>query len=473
MVFSSPIFLFAFLPLFLIAYYLTPFRGKSYVILGASYVFYAWWRIDYLMLFIALTAWNYSLGLQIAKREKEESKKWLTLGVVSNLATLCYFKYTNFGISNLNAILEWAGTQPLPLADIILPIGISFYLFHCISYLVDIYRRDAAPVTRFVDFAAFISLYPQLVAGPILRYKDLAHQFRHRVHDWTLFSHGVMRFIQGFVKKVLIADSLAPVVDMCFASSNPGLLDSWLGALAFTAQLYFDFSGYSSMAVGLGCMMGFRFTENFNMPFMSQSFSEFWRRWHISLSSWLRDYVYIPLGGNNAGIRKTYRNLSITMLLSGIWHGAAWTFVVIGAFYAVILCIERASGVSNRRDPGLRGVVRTIVCMTITVFVLAMFRAPSVPDGISLYAGMLGLNGWTGDGVHLFYPGFSLLMVAVAYVTIYVIEPLYIGRPQFTPITPWHQRADVAYLLVALPLFGLAISRLLAQSYSPFLYFAF
>lgn len=473
MVFSSPIFLFAFLPIFLLIYYCVPFRAKSYVILGGSYAFYAWWRIDYLLLFIALTAWNYGLGLQIAKREADAAKKWLTLGVISNLATLCYFKYTNFGISNLNVILEWAGTGPLPLADIILPIGISFYLFHCISYLVDIYRRDAQPVTRFVDFAAFISLYPQLVAGPILRYKDLAAQFTYRAHDWSLFSFGAMRFIQGFVKKVLIADSLAPIVNMCFASSNPGLLDSWIGALAFTAQLYFDFSGYSSMAVGLGCMMGFRFTENFNMPFLSQSVSEFWRRWHISLSSWLRDYVYIPLGGNTAGTSKTYRNLSITMLLSGIWHGANWTFVVIGAFYAVLLCLERAVGISNRRDQGMHGMVRTITCMTITVFVLAMFRAQSVPDGLNLYAGMLGLNGWNGDQVHLFYPGYALLMLAVAYVTIYIIEPIYIGRPQFTSQTLVQRRADLAYLALALPLFALALSRLLAQSYSPFLYFAF
>lgn len=473
MVFSSPIFIFAFLPLFLLVYYLTPFRGKSYVILGGSYVFYAWWRIDYLLLFAGLTAWNYALGLQIAKHEKLASKKWLTLGVVSNLVTLCYFKYTNFGISNLNAILEGFGAKPLPLADIILPIGISFYLFHCISYLVDIYRRDAEPVNRFADFAAFISLYPQLVAGPILRYKDLAYQFRQREHSWELFSKGAMRFTQGFAKKVLIADSLSPVVDMCFSSTNPGFLDAWVGALAFTAQLYFDFSGYSSMAVGLGLMMGFRFTENFNMPFLSQSFSEFWRRWHISLSSWLRDYVYIPLGGNTVSKVKVYRNLSVTMLLSGIWHGANWTFVVIGAFYAVVLCLERATGLSNKRDSGARGVIRTVQCMIVTVFVLAMFRAPTVPAGFDIYAGMLGLNGWTGDGVHLFYPGFALLMVPVAYAVVYLLEPLYVGRPQFTPATAWQQRADFVYLAVAVPLFMVAVTRLLAQSYSPFLYFAF
>lgn len=473
MVFSSPVFLFAFLPLFLLVYYLTPFRGKSYVILGGSYLFYAWWRVDYLMLFVALTAWNYFLGLRIAGSAQPTARKWLTLGVVSNVSTLCYFKYTNFGISNLNVLLEWMGSGPLPLANIILPIGISFYLFHCISYLVDLYRKDAEPVHRFADFAAFIALFPQLVAGPILRYKDLDPQFRERTHNWEMFSIGAMRFIQGFAKKVLIADTLAPLVDMCFASPNPGFVDSWLGGLAFTAQLYFDFSGYSSMAVGLGYMMGFKLTENFNMPFLSQSFSEFWRRWHISLSSWLRDYVYIPLGGSSGPTRKTYRNLFITMMISGIWHGANWTFVVVGAFYGVLLCLERSTGLSSHRSTGMVAILRTVTCMIITVAVLSMFRAPSVPDGLRLYAGMAGLNGWMGDGVHLFYPDLSLLMIPVAYLLTYLVEPLYIGRQPYVAATPWQQRADLVYLALALPVFGLAVSRLLAQSYSPFLYFAF
>lgn len=473
MVFSSPVFLFAFLPLFLLVYYLTPFRGKSYVILGGSYLFYAWWRVDYLLLFVGLTTWNYLLGIVIARQAQAAAKKWLTLGVVSNVSTLCYFKYTNFGISNLNEILAWMGSGPLPLADIILPIGISFYLFHCISYLVDIYRKDAEPVTRFADFAAFIALFPQLVAGPILRYKDLDPQFRHREHSWEMFSIGAMRFIQGFAKKVLIADTLAPLVDMCFSSPEPGFVDSWLGGLAFTAQLYFDFSGYSSMAVGLGYMMGFKLTENFNMPFLSQSFSEFWRRWHISLSSWLRDYVYIPLGGNSPSARKTYRNLFITMMISGVWHGANWTFVVVGAFYGVLLCFERSTGLSNHRSPGLQGALRTVFCMAVTVCVLSMFRAPSVPDGLRMYAGMAGLNGWMGDGVHLFYPMLSLLMIPVAYLMVYVVEPLYIGRKPYVAANPWQQRADLAYLAIAIPVFALAVSRLLAQSYSPFLYFAF
>lgn len=473
MVFSSPIFLFAFLPLFLAVYYLTPFRGRSYVILAASYLFYAWWRVDYLMLFVGLTAWNYLLGLQIARRRPMAARRWLQLGVVSNVSTLCYFKYTNFGIANLNVLLASMGSGPLPLADIILPIGISFYLFHCISYLVDIHRKDAEPVTRFADFAAFIALFPQLVAGPILRYKDLDPQFREREHSWELFSMGVMRFIQGFAKKVLIADTLAPLVDMCFAAPNPGVLDSWLGGLAFTAQLYFDFSGYSSMAVGLGMMMGFRLTENFNMPFLSQSFSEFWRRWHISLSSWLRDYVYIPLGGNTGKPLTTYRNLFITMMISGVWHGANWTFVVVGAFYGVILCLERYTGLSNRRTDGLPGAARTVICMVVTIAVLSMFRAPTVAEGLRLYAGMAGMHGWTGDGVHLLYPGLSLLMIPVAYLLVYLVEPLYIGRQPYVAATPLQRHADLAYLAVALPLFMLAVSRLLSQSYSPFLYFAF
>lgn len=472
MVFSSPIFLFIFLPLFLLVYYATPFRGKSYVILAASYAFYGWWRPDYLTLFIAITAWNYWIGLAVS-REKVNAKRWLTLGVVSNLLTLGYFKYTNFGIGALNDMLAMLGSGPLPLANIILPIGISFYIFHCISYLVDIFRKDAEPVKRFVDFAAFISLYPQLVAGPILRYKDLAPQFLHREHSWDLFSKGAMRFIQGFAKKVLIADSIAPLVNMCFASAEPGFVDSWLGGLAFAAQLYFDFSGYSSMAVGLGYMMGFKLIENFNTPYLSQSFSEFWRRWHISLSTWLRDYVYIPLGGNSGSSGKTYRNILITMLLSGIWHGANWTFVLIGIIYAVLMTAERALGLAGTRNTGVAGLLRTAFCIMVTVMVFVMFRAENIPHGLSIHAGMMGLNGWMGDGVHLFYPTFSLLALPLALILIFAIEPMYVGRPAFTGTTLWQQRADIAFLVCAMPLFTLAVSRLLAQSHSPFLYFAF
>ena len=473
MVFSSPIFLFAFLPLFLAIYYLTPFRGKSWVILAASYLFYAWWRIDFVLLFFLVTLWNYWNGLLIAHASPTAARRWLVAGVLANLGVLGYFKYANFGIENLNALLVAMGGEPMQLAHILLPIGISFYIFHCISYLVDLHRKDAEPIGRFVDFAAFIALFPQLICGPILRYKDLAPQFRERTHSMELFATGVMRFMIGFVKKVLIADSIAPLVDMCFGAGEPGMLDAWLGGLAFCLQLYFDFSGYSSMAVGIGMMMGFRLTENFNMPFRSQSYLEFWRRWHMSLMGWLRDYVYIPLGGSSGSLALTNRNIFITIMASALWHGANWTFVMLGLFMATIMMLERIAGVSGKPHPGLRGALNVIGYMLLTIPVFIMFRAESVTQGLGVWAGMLGINGWSGDAVHLFYPAFSLLLIPVGLLVVYVVEPLYVGRALLVASRPVEARADRLMLLVVLPLFLLAVSRLLAQHYTPFLYFAF
>ncbi|MDF2447119.1 MAG: rane bound O-acyl transferase, family protein [Moraxellaceae bacterium] len=473
MVFSSPIFLFAFLPLFLAIYYLTPFRGKSWVILGASYLFYAWWRIDFVLLFFAVTLWNYWNGLLIARAEGAAAKRWLVAGVLVNLGVLGYFKYANFGIENLNALLVALGGAPLQLAHIILPIGISFYIFHCISYLVDLHRKDAEPIGRFVDFAAFIALFPQLICGPILRYKDLAPQFRARTHSVELFAQGAVRFMIGFVKKVLIADSIAPLVDMCFGAAEPGMLDAWIGGLAFCLQLYFDFSGYSSMAVGIGLMMGFRLTENFNMPFLSQSYSEFWRRWHMSLMTWLRDYVYIPLGGSSGGLASTNRNIFITIMASALWHGANWTFVMLGLFMAGVMMLERIAGASGKPVPGLRGALKVVGYMLITIPVFIMFRAESVTQGLVVWSGMAGLHGWQGDAVHLFYPALSLLLVAVGLLVVYAVEPLYVGRPLLEARRPAQAVADRVLLIVVLPLFLLAVSRLLAQHYTPFLYFAF
>ena len=346
MVFSSNVFLFLFLPIFLGLYYLSSNRYRNLLILIGSYVFYAWWRVDFLLLFVAVTLWNYLFGLRIdrAGTRSKAAQRWVLWGVAGNLATLGYFKYANFGMSNLNALLESAGLEPFVLTHVILPIGISFYIFQSISYLIDVYRGDTEPTRNLINFAAFIALFPQLIAGPVLRYKDLADQFTGRSHNLDKFAEGATRFMQGFVKKVFIADTLAPLVDHCFALQNPSTGDAWLGMLAYTAQLYFDFSGYSDMAIGLGLMMGFRFMENFNQPYISQSITEFWRRWHISLSTWLRDYLYVPLGGNRGGTFNTYRNLFLTMLLGGFWHGANWTFLIWGAWHGTWLAIERALG---------------------------------------------------------------------------------------------------------------------------------
>ena len=266
----------------------------------------------------------------------------MQIGVAGNLVTLGIFKYFNFGIDSLNAVLNASGINSIEALRFILPIGISFHIFQCISFLIDIYRKDAVPPKRVIDFLAFMTLFPQLIAGPVLRYKDLADQFIARTHTLDKFSLGAYRFMTGFAKKVLIADTVADLVDKTFSLNDPSTADAWLGALAYAVQLYFDFSGYSDMAIGLGMMMGFRFIENFNHPYISRSITEFWKRWHISLSTWLRDYLYIPLGGNRKGPVRTYINLFVTMLLGGFWHGANWTFILWGAFHGGILAAERA-----------------------------------------------------------------------------------------------------------------------------------
>ena len=349
MVFSSETFLFLFLPLFLALYYLTPFRYRSALILAGSWTFYGWWRIDFLGLLILTTLWTYLFGRLIAANlGTRRATLACALGTAGCLGVLGVFKYLNFFIDSFAALL---GTDAAGLGihwHLILPIGVSFYVFQSISYLVDVYRRDASATVNFFDFAAFISLFPQLVAGPILRFKDLEDQFRDRTHTAAKFADGMALFALGLAKKVLIADSLAPLADLAFSTPDPSALLAWLGALAYTLQLYFDFSGYSDMAIGLGLMMGFRFMQNFDTPYISASITEFWRRWHISLSVWLRDYLYIPLGGNRISERRTYINLMTVMVLGGLWHGANWTFVIWGFWHGGWLALERWMGWSMR-----------------------------------------------------------------------------------------------------------------------------
>ena len=342
MVFTSHLFLFLFLPVFLAIYYISPFRFRSGIILVFSYFFYGWWRPDFALLLAGVTLGTYWMTLLM---ESPGWKKWrklvLTFGVVINLVALGYFKYFNFGMDSMNLLLAGLEIGPMEYSRVLLPIGLSFFIFQAISYMVDVYRGDA-PVTQNVfDFAAFISFFPQLVAGPVLRYQPLADQFRERVHSWSIFSHGCLIFMAGFSGKVLIADPMNPLVEAAFNVTAPTMADAWLGAFAYTIQLFFDFSGYSTMAIGLGLMVGFHFPKNFNDPYVSASITEFWRRWHISLSTWLRMYLYVPLGGNRKGSVRTYVNLMATMVLGGLWHGANWTFIVWGFWHGGLLGLER------------------------------------------------------------------------------------------------------------------------------------
>lgn len=473
MIFSSNLFLFAFLPTFLLAYYATPERHRSYTILLGSYVFYGWWRIDFLFLFAAVTVVNYLIGLQIANsnslRQQARSRRWLTLGVVGNLATLAYFKYANFGADTVNAVMTSIGSDPWLVTNVILPIGISFYIFQAISYLIDVQREDTPPTRSFIQFAAFISLFPQLIAGPVLRYKDVADQFESRSHTPDKFQEGCRRFVIGFFKKVVIADALAPLVDAGFSAEDPTTADAWLATLAYTAQLYFDFSGYADMAIGLGLMMGFRFVENFNQPYISQSITEFWRRWHISLSNWLRDYLYISLGGNRGGAFNTYRNQFLTMLLGGLWHGANWTFVVWGAWHGCLLAIEKALGV----NPNSKTFRFSSWALTLFLVMIGwvVFRADSVTAALTLYKSMFVLHGTGLTGaVASEATSFRLSILAGAWM--FLIWRGY--SVKFDVQLPQLERVRGVFARYALvPAFLLAVLKLSADSHSPFLYFQF
>ncbi|MFN2312340.1 MAG: MBOAT family protein [Spirochaetia bacterium] len=512
MVFSTTIFLFLFLPVFLGGYYLSPFRARSAWILLGSWVFYGWWRLDFLGLLILSTVWTYLLG-GIAASGSAESRPQrariaLVVGVVLNLGSLAYFKYFNFAVDSLNYVLSAAGGDGITAWNVILPIGISFYVFQATSYLIDVYRGDAPAARSYLDLAAYIALFPQLIAGPILRYKDLADQLRRRTHSFSKFSEGSYRFMIGFCKKVLIADTVALIADVSFGMEQPGLLGAWLGALAYSSQLYFDFSGYSDMAIGLGLMMGFRFMENFDYPYISRSITEFWRRWHMSLSTWLRDYLYIPLGGNKRGPLKTYRNVLLVMLLGGLWHGAAWTFVVWGAWHGGILAFERylgnrraaargkaapgkaapgkaagTSGQAGARQARVAGVFALVRTMFLVLLGWVVFRAPDFTSALRMYGGLFGLQGiGPREVLQVEFGLFPLAILALSLLLVY-IGPYLKGRSVLpAPADAGRVLGGLSYLssyglayarLFLIPLFLLGVLKLAAESFSPFLYFQF
>ena len=473
MVFSSETFLFLFLPLFLAVYYLTPMRFRSVTILIASYIFYGWWRIDFLGLLFLTTLWTYVFGRRIgAAQTARAAKTYLVIGLAGCLGVLGVFKYLNFFIDSF-AMLWGRDAADLGIHwQLILPIGVSFYVFHAVSYLVDVYRKDAIATARFFDFAAFMALFPQLVAGPILRFKDLTGQFAHREHSLDLFITGTTIFAIGLAKKVLLADTVAPLANLAFQTPDPSLTLSWIGAVAYMMQLYFDFSGYSDMAIGLGLMIGFHFRPNFDMPYISRSITEFWRRWHISLSVWLRDYLYIPLGGNRKGEVRTYVNLMLVMFLGGLWHGANMTFVLWGLWHGGWLALERATGRSRATD--LAGLVGTLLIVLIG---WVMFRAETVTGALQIYGGMLGLNGVApGPETMLLITRESLLFLMLG-LAVTALEPRLnqIAATRLAPgptggLTVINALVPAA-LMMALTV--LTVMKLAEQSFSPFLYFQF
>ncbi len=403
MLFSSTIFLFAFLPIVLTLYWLLPgMRSRNALLLAVSLLFYAWGEAGYILILLTSIALNYAFGRWIdARRGRGAERAILTTAIGANLLLLAVFKYANFVVDNANVLLLGVGLDPIALEDIHLPIGISFFTFQALTYLVDVHRGDAPVERNPIRVALYIALFPQLIAGPIVRYRQVASQLIHRHVRLGDVSEGVQRFIVGLGKKVLIANTLALPADVIFSIPQHQLQPStaWLGITCFTLQIYFDFAGYSDMAIGLGRCFGFRFPENFDWPYRSRSMREFWRRWHISLSSFFRDYLYVPMGGNRRGLSRTHANLLVVFLLCGLWHGASWTFVVWGLIHGALLVAERTRmGDLLAAAPRL---VQGVYTLGVVTFAWVFFRADDLNHAFAFLGAMLGVEA-TDTGAHPF-----------------------------------------------------------------------
>ena len=385
MLFSGIPFLYYFLPAVLILYFLAPKPLKNTVLLLSSLVFYGWGEPKYVFLMIFTIGLFYGCGLAIGKAKCQKWKKfWLVVSVTVSVALLGIFKYADFFLSSFQA----ATGLSVPLLRLALPVGISFYTFQCLSYTIDVYRGNAEPQKNPIHFGAYVSLFPQLIAGPIVRYVDVARELEHRSHSWDNLACGLRRFLVGLAKKVILADNFALLIKLFRESEQSSVLFVWMYAIAFTLNIYFDFSGYSDMAIGLGRVFGFHFIENFNYPYLSKSVTEFWRRWDMSLGSWFRDYVYIPMGGNRVKKSRWIFNILTVWLLTGLWHGAAWNFVVWGLIFAALLLLEKV--LPLEKVPGL---LRRVYVLLAVVLSFVIFNADSFRQAGSDLAGMFGFGG--------------------------------------------------------------------------------
>lgn len=468
MLFSSIVFLFTFLPAVLVLYYLLPERFHNPVLLLASLIFYAWGEPVYIFLMLLSILFNYFSGLDIARNltDRRLAKRSLIFNIVVNIAILGFFKYEGFVLDSLNAVLPVHITYH-PLA---LPIGISFYTFQILSYIIDVYRGNVKVQKNILNFALYVTMFPQLIAGPIVQYADVEEQLVNRESSWDKFGVGCMYFIRGLAKKVLLANTSGMIFTEVtgLGKGNVSVLSAWLGAFAYMFQIYFDFSGYSDMAVGLGKMFGFEFCMNFNYPYIAKSITEFWRRWHISLSSWFRDYVYIPLGGNRVSKSRHIFNLMVVWFLTGLWHGAAWNFVAWGLYYGIILIIEKyiLSPVLDK----LPSVVRHIYSIVLVVIGWVLFFSPSL-GGAARYLGMM-----FGAGAHGVADRESLYLLTTNLV-LWII--LIIGSTPLTDVRYQHMlrrknwNTTLLNGIVYAVLFILCIAYLVTETYNPFLYFRF
>ncbi len=464
MVFSSITFLYWFLPAVILIYFAVPKAAKNYVLLAASFLFYFWGEPKYCLLMLTACIVGYLSGLLVEKHRGTKFSKPILIGSVGILLLILgFFKYTNFFIST------FAGLTGLEakLLDIVLPIGISFYTFQIISYIIDVHRGEVPAQRNPFTLATYVSLFPQLIAGPIVRYQTVADELKNRTHSFEMFSYGVGRFIIGLSKKIIIADSLAAFADK-FGTDT--VLACWLSAICFSLQIYFDFSGYSDMAIGMGRMFGFNFMENFNYPYISRSISEFWRRWHISLGSWFRDYVYIPLGGNRCSKWRWFLNILVVWSLTGLWHGAAWNFVIWGLFFAFFLLIEKLFlGRYLEKIPKVFGILYVLFFVNISFII---FNAPTLSDALRHIGGMFGFTGLDfSDASVLYYLQSALLLIILAAFFATPFPKKLVTKLNSYSVV--QKISIVAEPLIYIALLIICTGYIVGGSFSPFLYFRF
>ncbi len=473
MLFPSITFLFYFLPLFFIGYCAAPgVTAKNLFLLIASLLFYGWGEPWFVVVLVGQIVLNYGAALMIDASRGRRRSLATAIGVGLNLLLLGLFKYADFAVGTLNAVLR-EGDSAFALPGLALPLGISFFTFHAISYLVDVHRGQVRANRNPIEVAVYIAMFPQLVAGPIIRYRTISHQLAQRRMTFGRASAGMRIFIIGLAQKVLIADEVARIASAVFDKAEaPSFLEAWLGLGAYTIQIYFDFAGYSNMAIGLGLALGFAFPRNFRLPYTARSITEFWRRWHISLSQWLRDYLYIPLGGSRGPELETYRNLCLVFLLCGLWHGANWTFVIWGAHHGLCLIIERAGfkRVLDRAPVLLGRLYALLAVMTGWVW----FRARDFDHALAFFQSLLGVNGWAdlGMSTHAVLQGATLVAMGIGILlaTIRIEIPSIVRLGSGRIASLGYAAADT----IAVALFlGLSVLSVAAGSYSPFLYFRF
>ena len=463
MLFSSNPFLFWFLPCVLLAYFLVPQWLRNAVLLLASLVFYAWGEPRFVVFMLMAIVQGYVFGLLIERyaENRRRSKLFLTASAVFSLGLLCFCKYADFFLDSFNSLTGLS----IPLLKIALPIGISFYTFQILSYVIDVYRGDVKAQRSFVALAAYIAMFPQLIAGPIVRYSDIAAQLSDRSTTLSGAALGARRFVLGLAKKVLVANVLFALISAYKQSAQPTVLFTWLYAAAISLQIYFDFSGYSDMAIGLGHIFGFRFAENFDHPFVSGSITEFWRRWHMSLGSWFRDYVYIPLGGNRVSPARRVFNIFAVWALTGLWHGAAWNFVLWGLYFAVLLIVEKRL---PKKLPGAISVLRRAAVLVLLVMSFVLFDATTIGEALSRIGALFGAGGLKAVSAEsLYYLRSYALVLLIAAVGATPLPARLVRRWEGTRVL------NALEPVVLLALLAVCTAYLVDGSFNPFLYFRF